>query len=87
MSIRIDQEKCIGCAGCAGICPGTLISLREKTAHMDYPRDCWGCASCVKECPVSAIDFFLGADIGGGGGIVHVMLGGDVRPWSLRKMG
>lgn len=67
MSIRMNEARCIGCGRCAEVCPGTLIELQNKKAVMCYPKDCWGCVSCVKECPVGAIDFFLGADIGGCG--------------------
>ena len=65
MSIRIDQKKCVGCRKCSEVCPGTLIVMEDKKAVMKYPKNCWGCVSCVKECKAGAIDFFLGADIGG----------------------
>ena len=67
MSIRIDQKKCVGCRKCSEVCPGTLIVMEDKKAVMKYPKNCWGCVSCVKECKAGAIDFFLGADIGGDG--------------------
>ena len=73
MSIKIDQSKCIGCGRCHDVCPGTLIKLNEnRRAYIKYPKDCWGCTSCLKECPAHAIEFFLGEDIGGKGGILHV---------------
>lgn len=62
MSIRINQERCIGCGQCIDVCPGSLIDRNAQgKAWMHYPKDCWGCVSCVKECPVQAIDFYLGA--------------------------
>ena len=65
MSIRINQDRCIGCKRCVSVCPGSLIDINETgKARMHYPKDCWGCVSCVKECPVQAIDFYLGADMG-----------------------
>ena len=73
MSIRIDQKKCVGCRKCSEVCPGTLIVMEDKKAVMKYPKNCWGCVSCVKECKAGAIDFFLGADIGGNGSIMNVM--------------
>ena len=72
MSIRIDQKKCVGCRKCSEVCPGTLIVMEDKKAVMKYPKNCWGCVSCVKECKAGAIDFFLGADIGGNGSIMNV---------------
>ena len=67
MSIRIDQKKCVGCRKCSEVCPGTLIVMEDKKAVMKYPKNCWGCVSCVKECKAGAIEFYLGADIGGMG--------------------
>lgn len=85
MSIRINREKCVGCGRCIEICPGTLIGFLEKKAHMNYPRDCWGCVSCVKECPVGAIEFFLGADIGGIGSTMNVVEDGDILHWQVHR--
>ena len=85
MSIRIREEKCIGCGRCADVCPGTLIGFREKKAHMDYPKDCWGCVSCVKECRTGAIEYFLGADIGGNGSTMTVTEDGNILHWKIRK--
>ena len=66
MSIRIKQDTCIGCRQCMDVCPGSLIAPNAQgKANMQYPKDCWGCMSCVKECLVGAIDFYLGADMGG----------------------
>lgn len=84
MSIRINREKCIGCKKCMSVCPGSLIAEKEGKACMKYPRDCWGCVSCVKECPVGAIDFFLGADIGGNGSILNVEYEGDILHWKIQ---
>lgn len=86
MSIQINRDKCIGCGKCTQVCPGTLIEVQEKKAVMQYPKDCWGCVSCVKECPVGAIEFFLGADIGGNGSIMNVTTEGDILHWNIQKM-
>ncbi len=63
---------------------GVLTQNRNK-AVMQYPRDCWGCVSCVKECPVGAIEFFLGADIGGNGSTMNVDLDGDILHWNIKR--
>jgi adenylylsulfate reductase subunit B len=82
MSIQIDRNKCIGCGKCHNACPGTLIKLdTEKKAYIKYPKDCWGCTSCIKECPVFAIKFYLGADIGGMGSLMHTEKDGDKLHW------
>ncbi len=85
MSIRINRAHCIGCGKCTEVCPGTLIALKDRKAVMEYPRDCWGCVSCVKECPAGAIEFFLGADIGGNGSVMTVETEGDILHWKILK--
>ena len=72
MSIRIREERCVGCGKCQEVCPGTLIQIIDRKAVMKYPKNCWGCVSCVKECKAGAIEFYLGADIGGMGGTMNV---------------
>ena len=87
MSIRIDQKKCVGCRKCTQVCPGTLIDVVNHCAVMQYPRDCWGCVSCVKECPAGAIEFYLGADIGGNGSVMNVTTEGDILHWNIVSAG
>lgn len=89
MSIKIDENKCVGCAKCVEVCPGNLIKLKNqngrKTAFIKHERDCWGCTSCIKECSKNAIIFFLASDIGGKGSTMSVHLEGDVNIWTITK--
>lgn len=86
MSIRINKDKCIGCKRCISVCPGSLISLNSnKKAKIIRYKDCWGCTSCIKECPVYAIEFFLGADMGGNGATMHTEQKGDILNWIIDK--
>ncbi|BBB91907.1 MAG TPA: ferredoxin family protein [Methylomusa anaerophila] len=72
MSIVINKEKCCGCGKCREACPGSLLYPADdgKTC-IRYPKDCWGCTSCVKECEYGAIQYYLGAEIGGKGGFLY----------------
>jgi adenylylsulfate reductase subunit B len=84
MSIAINKNKCVGCGQCKKVCPGSLIKLdAEKKAYIKYLKDCWGCTSCIKECKANAIGFFLGADIGGMGSLVHTEKEGDILKWII----
>ncbi len=86
MSIAIDRDKCIGCGSCGAVCPGGLIKIdAEKKAFIKYPKDCWGCTSCIKECSVYAIRFYLGADIGGKGSLMHTERQGNILKWIVER--
>ena len=85
MSIRIREDRCVGCGKCQEVCPGTLIQIKDKKAVMKYPKNCWGCVSCVKECKMGAIEFYLGADIGGMGGTMNVTQKGDLLNWNITR--
>ncbi len=86
MSIRIQKNKCVGCARCIEACPGNLIKKdADGKAFIRHFRDCWGCTSCIKECRTGAILFFLGADIGGRGSILTVTEQGGISNWRLES--
>lgn len=86
MSIRINKEKCIGCGLCMEVCPGNLIKRdSDNLACIKCPKDCWGCTSCIKECPRNAIEFYLGADMGGKGSILTVTEEQGISHWTLQS--
>ena len=78
MSVRILQNKCVGCGKCLSVCPGNLLKKGEDgKVHIRNIRDCWGCTACLKECHTGAILYFLGADMGGMGSMLSVKEKGD----------
>ena len=85
MSIKINREKCRNCRKCVEVCHGNLIKEQNGAACLKYPKNCWGCASCVKVCPFGAVDFYLGADIGGRGSTMNVTRRGDILCWNIHK--
>lgn len=86
MSIKIENDLCIGCQKCVEVCPGSLIVCkRGETAAIPRPERCWACASCIKECPVQAILLFLGEDMGGLGGCLTVKQENNFLYWTIQK--
>ncbi|HWR09762.1 ferredoxin family protein [Sporomusa sp.] len=82
MSIRIDSQKCSGCGKCREVCPGSLLSAGSSgKTEITAPQDCWGCTSCLKECTYRAIQYYLGADIGGRGSLLYTRQDGSVLYW------
>ena len=61
------------------------IVLVGDEAKIREVRDCWGCTACMKECPVSAIGYFLGADLGGSVSTMTNHKEGHYYHWHIRK--
>ncbi|MCX8011824.1 MAG: 4Fe-4S dicluster domain-containing protein [Desulfobacterota bacterium] len=56
--IDIEVEKCIGCGGCANVCPARLIEITDTDASriLEYfLKRCTYCGRCAEVCPENAI--------------------------------
>jgi NAD-dependent dihydropyrimidine dehydrogenase PreA subunit len=54
MEMQVNADLCIGCGGCAEICPNGAMQLIEGLAVLDQAA-CTQCQSCVDACPAGAI--------------------------------
>jgi L-aspartate semialdehyde sulfurtransferase ferredoxin len=54
--ILIDEEVCVHCGLCTGVCPTTALSLDPQTFQLTFNRSrCILCEQCIPTCPVQAI--------------------------------
>jgi ferredoxin len=54
--IVIDEETCVDCGLCTGVCPTTALTLEPETFKLQFERSrCVVCEQCVSTCPVQAI--------------------------------
>ena len=59
VSLKINQEKCIGCGLCESTCPGAFEIKDDGKAHVKDAESCkdCDCKSAADNCPASAIEF------------------------------
>lgn len=54
--ILIDEEICVHCGLCTGVCPTEALNLNPETFQLNFTRPrCVVCEQCIPTCPVQAI--------------------------------
>lgn len=54
--ITIDEESCVDCGLCTGVCPTEALILAPETFQLKFLRSrCVVCEQCIPTCPVQAI--------------------------------
>jgi Fe-S-cluster-containing hydrogenase component 2 len=60
--IKVNDEVCIGCRSCVGICPFGAMGFNPATRSVFKCDLCGGDPQCVRFCEVKAVDF-IASDI------------------------
>jgi L-aspartate semialdehyde sulfurtransferase ferredoxin len=54
--IVIDENVCVDCGLCTGVCPTEALTLNPDTYKLKFERSrCIVCEQCIPTCPVQAI--------------------------------
>jgi len=54
--ILINENSCVDCGLCTGVCPTEALSLQPDTFRLNFVRSrCIVCEQCIPACPVKAI--------------------------------
>ncbi len=54
--IVIDENICVDCGLCTGVCPTEALNLHPQTFQLQFMRSrCVVCEQCIPTCPVQAI--------------------------------
>lgn len=54
--ILIDDDVCVHCGLCTGVCPTEALSLDPQSFRLNFTRSrCIVCEQCIPTCPVQAI--------------------------------
>lgn len=51
---KVEEDACVGCGKCAGICPASAITMEDKLPVIDRRR-CIRCFCCQEFCPKGAM--------------------------------
>ena len=54
-TLKLDQEKCIGCGTCELVCPHTVFRVEKPKARIVDLDGCMECGACAANCPTGAI--------------------------------
>ncbi|MFH0861404.1 MAG: 4Fe-4S binding protein [Candidatus Altiarchaeota archaeon] len=49
-----DNDRCVDCCACFGVCPTKAISIVERKMVLDND-ECIRCGACVEACPTRAL--------------------------------
>ena len=55
-TINLNQESCINCGACTGVCKPGALTLNKNTWELEVDQDkCLLCEMCISVCPINAL--------------------------------
>lgn len=73
VSLRFDQEACVGCGRCLEVCPHAVFVLEGGRCKIVDRDACMECGACARNCPVEAL--WVRNGVGCATGILNAVLG------------
>ena len=55
VTLRMDEEKCVGCGICQEVCPHQVFKIKAGKANIQNKDACMECGACARNCPAEAI--------------------------------
>ncbi len=75
VTLRMDEEKCIGCGMCLMVCPRAVLGMDNGNAFIADRDACMECGACARNCPTEAL--FVQAGVGCAAAVINSALGRD----------
>ncbi|MFA5181035.1 MAG: mercury methylation ferredoxin HgcB [Syntrophales bacterium] len=72
VTLKVDTDKCTGCAMCLEVCPHGVLTIDEKRVRIRNRDACMECGACSLNCPVGAV--FVEAGVGCAAAVINGML-------------
>lgn len=73
VTLKLDQEKCVGCGTCLLVCPHAVLSLTNGTIEIANRDACMECGACARNCPAEALEVRPG--VGCAAALINSMIG------------
>jgi NAD-dependent dihydropyrimidine dehydrogenase PreA subunit len=73
VTLRLEEQKCIGCGTCLLVCPRAVLSLTNGKIEIADRDACMECGACARNCPVDALTVRTGE--GCAAAVINSMLG------------
>jgi len=73
VTLKLEQEKCVGCGVCLSVCPHAVLSLTNGKIGIADRDACMECGACARNCPAEALNVRSG--VGCAVAVVNAMLG------------
>jgi len=73
VTLKLNQEKCMGCGMCLLVCPRAVLSLTNGKIEIANRDACMECGACARNCPAEALNVRSG--VGCAVAVVNAMLG------------
>lgn len=55
VTLKLDEEKCIGCGMCVTVCPHEVFQMNGRKVFLRDRDACMECGACALNCPVQAL--------------------------------
>ncbi len=73
VTLKLEEEKCLGCGMCLSVCPRAVLSPANGKVEIANRDACMECGACSRNCPVEALSVRPG--VGCAAAVINSMLG------------
>jgi ferredoxin len=73
VTLKLHEEKCIGCGMCLLVCPHAVMNLSNGKVDVVNRDACMECGACARNCPVNA--FSVRPGVGCAAAVINSKLG------------